>query len=110
MTPVRTRSRWLRLVAALALVVAAFVYGVLPSLVSAKNDVHLLGDASVPLLVLAFLLEVTALATYTGLTRAILPAGLPVGGGPSSRSTSWATARVTRCPAVAPRPRPCATG
>ena len=79
MTPVRTRSRWLRLVAALALVVAAFVYGVLPSLVSAKHDVHLLGDASVPLLVLAFLLEVTALATYTGLTRAILPAGLPVG-------------------------------
>lgn len=79
MSPVRTRSRWLRLVAALALVVAAFVYGVLPSLVSATNDVHLLGDASVPLLVLAFLLEVAALAAYTGLTRAILPAGLAVG-------------------------------
>ncbi len=79
MSPARTRSRWLRLVAALALVVAAFVYGVLPSLVSARNDVHLLGDADVPLLVLAFLLEVAALAAYTGLTRAILPAGLPVG-------------------------------
>jgi len=64
---------------ALALVVAAFVYGVLPSLVTATNDVQLLRDASIWLLILAFLLEVTSIATYTGLTRAILPAGLAVG-------------------------------
>ena len=81
MTPARTRARprWIRLVIALALVVAAFVYGVLPSLVTAKHDVHLLRDASIWLLILAFLFEVASIATYTGLTRAILPRGLGVG-------------------------------
>ena len=79
MSPARTRPRWLRLVVALVLLVAAFVYGVLPSLVTAESDVQQLRDASIWLLVLAFLLESASLATYTGLTRAILPAGLPVG-------------------------------
>ncbi len=79
MSSARTHSRWWRLLVALVLLVAAFVYGVLPSLVTAKHDVHLLRDASIWLLILAFLLEASSLAAYTGLTRAILPRGLPVG-------------------------------
>jgi len=73
------RPRWLRLLVALALLVAAFVYGVLPSLVTAKNDVHLLREASIWLLGLAFVLEIASIVTYTGLTRAILPSGVAVG-------------------------------
>jgi uncharacterized protein (TIRG00374 family) len=78
-TPPRRRSRWLRLLVVLALVVAAFVYGVLPSLLSASNDLHLLRDASLWLLALAFALEMASIAFYTGLTRAILPAHVGVG-------------------------------
>ncbi len=75
----RRRPRWLRVLVALALVVAAFVYGVLPSLLTASDDIHLLRDASFWLLGLAFVLELASIAAYTGLTRAILPAHSGVG-------------------------------
>lgn len=78
MAPARTRPTWLKLLVALALTVAAFVYGVLPSLVAARHDLHLLRSATVWLLVLAFVLEVASVVCFTGLTRAILPRGLPV--------------------------------
>lgn len=79
MSPARIHSRWWKLLFALALSVAAFIYGVLPSLESAQHDLHLLRSATLGLLVMAFLLEVASIACYTGLTRAILPAGTPVG-------------------------------
>lgn len=79
MSSPRIHSRWWKLLFALALTAAAFIYGVLPSLLSAQHDLHLLRSATVGLLVLAFLLEFASIACYTGLTRAVLPTGTPVG-------------------------------
>ena len=75
----RRHPRWWRLLVFLLLTLAAIEYGVLPSLVAARNDVPRIRGASIVLLVLALLLEVASLVTYTGLTRAVLPGARRVG-------------------------------
>jgi uncharacterized protein (TIRG00374 family) len=77
----RRRPRWVRGTVMVILVLAAFEYGVLPSLVAARHDIDLVRSASVVLLCGAFLLEAASLVSYTGLTRAVLPADAHVGWG-----------------------------
>jgi uncharacterized protein (TIRG00374 family) len=77
----RRRPRWVRGTVMVILVLAAFEYGVLPSLVAARHDLDLVRSASVPLLCGALVLEAASLVCYTGLTRAVLPADVHVGWG-----------------------------
>jgi uncharacterized protein (TIRG00374 family) len=75
----RRRPRWIRAVIMLALTIAAVLYGVVPSLVSARADIDLIHTASTFFLAGAVVLQVASWVSYTALTRAILPPGTPVG-------------------------------
>ena len=66
------RPSWLRLPIACALLVAAVVYGVLPFLVTARDDLELVKGVAIPFLVGALVLEVGAVVSYTFLTQAVL--------------------------------------
>src|SRR6476469_3697252 len=54
----RRRPRWIRFVVMAALTFAAVLYGVVPSLVSARNDIDLVHSASLLFLAVALLLQV----------------------------------------------------
>ena len=69
----RTRPSWVRVVVATVLLVAAVEYGVLPFLVTARRDLHLVAEVAFWLLVAALLLEVVAVVCYTLLTQAVIP-------------------------------------
>jgi uncharacterized protein (TIRG00374 family) len=69
----RFQVRWVRWAFFAALAVAAVYYGVLPMLVSVREDIDLVASASVWLIVAALLLEVVSVLFYTGLTQAVLP-------------------------------------
>ncbi len=75
----RRRPRWIRFVIMAALTFAAILYGVVPSLVSARNDIDLVHTASLVFLAGALVLQVASWVSYTALTRAVLPRGTPVG-------------------------------
>jgi uncharacterized protein (TIRG00374 family) len=77
--PRRRRPRWVRVVIMAALTVAAVLYGVLPSLVSARADIDLIHAASLLVLAGALLLQVASWVSYTAFTRAVLPPDTPVG-------------------------------
>jgi uncharacterized protein (TIRG00374 family) len=77
--PRARRPRWIRAIIMLALTVAAILYGVVPSLVSARNDLDLVHTASWWFLAGALVLEVTSWLCYTALTKSILPRDAPVG-------------------------------
>ena len=71
----RRAVAWLRGVGAPLLSVAVVEYFLLPRLVEARAQVSLLGDISVPLMVVALLLEAASLAAYTCLTQVLLRGG-----------------------------------
>jgi uncharacterized protein (TIRG00374 family) len=54
------------------LVIVAVLYLLLPRLVSTEKTLHLLAQASIPLLVVGLLLEITALVGYANLFRFVL--------------------------------------
>jgi uncharacterized protein (TIRG00374 family) len=62
-----------------ALTFAAVLYGVVPSLVSARSDIDLVRTASLLFLAGALVLQIASWISYTALTRAVLPRGTPVG-------------------------------
>ena len=65
----------MRGVGALLLSVAVVEYFLLPRLVEARAQVSLLGDISVPLMLVALVLEAASLAAYTCLTQVLLRGG-----------------------------------
>lgn len=75
----RRRPRWIRAIIMLALTFAAILYGVVPSLVSARNDIDLIHTASLLFLAGALLLQIASWLCYTALTRAVLPRHTGVG-------------------------------
>ncbi len=75
----RRRPRWIRAIIMVALTFAAILYGVVPSLVSARNDIDVLRSASLLFLAGALLLQIVSWLCYTALTRAVLPRGTGVG-------------------------------
>jgi len=77
--PSRRRPRWIRAIILAALTLAAVLYGVVPSLVSAREDVDLIHTASVVYLAGALVLQVASWLCYTALTKSILPRGTPIG-------------------------------
>jgi uncharacterized protein (TIRG00374 family) len=77
--PRSRRPRWIRAIIMLALTIAAILYGVVPSVVSARDDLDLVHTASVWFLAGALVLEAASWLCYTALTKSILPRGAPVG-------------------------------
>lgn len=77
--PKRRRPKWIRAIIMLALTVAAILYGVVPSVVKARDDLDLVHTASVWFLAGALVLEVSSWICYTALTQSILPRDAPVG-------------------------------
>lgn len=75
----RRRPRWIRAVVMAALTFAAVLYGVVPSLVSARDDVDLIHTASLVFLAVALVLQIASWLCYTALTRAVLPRESGVG-------------------------------
>lgn len=65
--------RWVRWAFYAALAAAAAYYGVLPMLVSVREDLELVTSASVWVIAAALVLEVVSVLFYTGLTQAVLP-------------------------------------
>ena len=86
------RPSWVRIAVGAVLMLAAFEYGVLPFLVTARHDLQLVGRVAVPVLAAALTLEVGAVLSYTLLTQAHrFPAPTDSVGGPSCASTSRAS-------------------
>lgn len=81
--PERVRSRrwwaWLRRIGLILVALALIEYLAVPQILRASHDVTLLTDAEPWLLVVAFALELCSLASYTALTRVVLPAGVRPG-------------------------------
>ena len=77
--PKRRRPKWIRAIIMVALTIAAILYGVVPSVVKARDDLDLVHTASVWFLGGALVLEVSSWICYTALTKSILPRGAPVG-------------------------------
>jgi hypothetical protein len=63
---------WLRRAGLFVITVVLLEYAVLPRVLSARGELHLLLDASPVLLVLAVALEASSLVSYTALTRVVL--------------------------------------
>lgn len=72
--------RWLRLTGLLVVVIVVIEYLVLPQLVSARQDVHLLRSAQPELLLIALGLEALSLASYSLLSQGSLRPHAPTYG------------------------------
>lgn len=77
MTSATTRRWWwVRRVGMIGAALVLIEYLAVPQLVRATSDLTILTDAAPALLVLGLLLEVCSVASYTALTRAVVPAAV----------------------------------
>lgn len=79
--PHRRRVRVGRVLVGLVLTLAAVEYGVLPSLMTARHDIGLMGGASMAIMCAALAVEGASLAAYTAMTRAVTPREVRLGWG-----------------------------
>ncbi|WP_017935330.1 lysylphosphatidylglycerol synthase transmembrane domain-containing protein [Nocardioides sp. Iso805N] len=70
---------WLRRIGLMLVALALIEYLAVPQILRASHDLTLLTDAEPWLLVVALALELCSLASYTALTRVVLPAGVRPG-------------------------------
>jgi hypothetical protein len=67
------RRRWARAVLVLIVLLAIFKFGVLPRVSGSADTLRLISRIPLPLLMAAIMLETAALASYSMLSRAVLP-------------------------------------